>query len=179
MFFLLHEYSMLDTTASCPYDSIVGDFTCISTVAAKSLIDHSNVKEQVTATANQHLSAYEKLKLMRTGTTNVATGSKIPGDALIGELIASNTILLPIPLDPHSRWGPIFENFLFHNPPMEGLEFPTNRSNAARIYDMATNFPCPLGIVPTACVHWKTEKTRKFYGHLYTPPRPNSSHSNN
>ena len=95
---------------------------------------------------------------MRAGTTDGATGSKISGDALIGELIAGNTILLPISLDPHGRWGPMFENFLFHNLPKERLNFPDDWSNATRMYDMATSYPCPLGIVPTASVRWKAKK---------------------
>ena len=109
---------------------------------------------------------------MRAGTTDGATGSKISGDTLIGELIANNTILLPIPLDPHGRWGPMFENFLFHNPPKERLEFLDGRPNAARMYSMATNHPWPLGTVPTVGVCWKTNKTRKFFGHSYTAPTP-------
>lgn len=119
------------------------------------------------------MGAHERLKLMCAGTIDGATGSKISGDTLIVELIVSNTILLSIPLDPYGRWGPMFENFLFHNPPKERLDFPDDRPNAARMYDMATNHPCPLGIVTTACVRWKTEETIAFFGHSYTTPTPN------
>ena len=41
-----------DTTASCPYDSVGANLTCISTAAVKPLIKNSNVKDQVTATAD-------------------------------------------------------------------------------------------------------------------------------
>ena len=53
---------------------------------------------------------------MRAGTIDVATGTKISGDTLIGELTASNTILLPIPLDPHGRWGLMFEKLPIPQP---------------------------------------------------------------
>ena len=45
-------------------------------VTAKPLIDHSNVKEQVTATADQGFGAHERLKLMHTSTTYAAMEPK-------------------------------------------------------------------------------------------------------
>ena len=40
------------------------------------------------------------------------------------------------------------------------------------MHDQATRHPCPLGIIPTACVKWKRRKKSKFYGHSHTAPTP-------
>jgi len=141
--------------ATCPYNTMSGDVTCIKPVEDTALMVSANVKETVTAAAVKHLQNHERLKLMRAGTTDAATEDKIHGDVLIGELIQRRIILLPMPIDPHGKWGPMFDQFLFGTRPPDPLVFRANRPNATRMHELATRHPYPLGIIPTACVKWK------------------------
>ena len=100
-------------------------------------------------------------------------GDKIHGDVLIGELVQRKIILLPMPIDPHGKWGPMFDQFLFGTRPPDPLVFRANRPNATRMDELATKHPCPMGIIPTACVKWKQQDQRKqLYGHSHTAPTP-------
>ena len=170
--FDLDQTTSNEMTATCPYNTIGGDVTCIRPIEDTTPVESTNVKETVTAAAVKHLQTHERLKLMRGGTTNAATDDKIRGDVLIGELIRKKIILLPMPIDPHGRWGPMFDLFLFGTRPPDQLEFRTNRPNAAAMHDLATHHPCPSGIIPTANIKWKRNKTAKFYGHSHTAPTP-------
>ena len=143
-----------------------------SPIEDTALVVSANVKESVTAAAVRHLQTHERLKLMRNGTTDAATDDKIRGDILIGELIQKRIILLPMPIDPHGQWGPMFNQFLFGTRPPDQLGFQANRPNAAAMHDLATHHPCLLGIIPTACIKWKRNKTSRFYGHSHTAPTP-------
>jgi len=82
-----------------------------------------------------------------------------------------------MPIDPHGKWGLIFDQFLFGTRPPDPLEFRNNRPNATIMHDLATRHPCPLGVIPTACVKWKQNERTKFYGHFHTAPTPNSTSS--
>ena len=77
-----------------------------------------------------------------------------------------------MPIDPHGRWGPMFDRFLFGTRSPESLELRANNPNATRMHDLAPSHPSPLGIIPTACIKWKHDKSRKFYGHSHTSPTP-------
>jgi len=67
-------------------------------------------------------------------------------------------------------------NPLQHRPPSFQLrkQFKPNRPNAKLMYDRATTFPSPLGILHTADHHWNSKKTRQhqFFGHSHTAPTP-------
>jgi len=161
-----------DMTATCPYNAMGGDVTCIKPSEPSALLDPANAKEIVTAAAVKHLQVYERQKLMRQGTSDAATENRVSGDTLIGELLLRKTILIPMPIDPHGKWGPMFDRFLFGTRPPDPLEFRANRPNATRMHDLASRHPCPLGIIPTACIKWKRNKRTKFYGHSHTSPTP-------
>ena len=50
--------------------------------------------------------------------------------------------------------------------------FQHTHPNATAMYQRASTFPCPLGIVHTASANWKRCSDRKFFGHSYTAPTP-------
>ena len=56
---------------------------------------------------------------MQQGTSDAATEDKVSGDTLIGELLRRKTILIPMPIDPHGKWGPMFDRFLVNTMPPE------------------------------------------------------------
>jgi hypothetical protein len=161
-----------EMTTTCTYNILGGDVTCIKPIEDTALVVSVNLKETVTAAAVKHLQTHERLKLMRNGTTDAATDDKVRGNILIGELIQKRIILLSMPINPHGQWGPMFNQFLFGMRPPDQLGFQANRPNAAAMHDLATQHPCPLGIIPTACIKWKRNKTSRFYGHSHTAPTP-------
>lgn len=109
---------------------------------------------------------------MRMNKTDEA-GVKIMGDVCMGDLYHGGNVMIPFVICPHGAFGPSLLNFLFHYDPIKPMEaFPANRPYAQMMYDRATSAPCPLGIVTTACINWKNNKTRTFYGHSYTAPSP-------
>jgi len=159
-----------EMTATCPYNLLGGDVTCIKPIEDTMIVVSANVKETVTAAVVKHLQDHERLKLMRGGTTDAVTANKMHGDVLIGELIQRKIILLPMPIDLHGKWGLMFDQFLFGTRPPDPLEFRKNRANATIMHAQATRHPCPLGLILTACVKWKRHKKLKFYGHSHTAP---------
>ena len=159
--------------AFCPYSTCGGDVTIVRPVPPSDLATTEDVIETVTAAAEEHLQQWgERKKLMRVATDDPFTHSKIPGDQLIGEILDANTILIPWAFDPHGNMGPMLQGFLFGRQAHTAISFPDSRPNATRMYNRATNFPCPLGIVPMAAAAWKRIGKRKFFGHSYTAPTP-------
>ena len=151
-----------EMAATCPYNIMVGVVTCIKTIEDMAPVSSANVKEIVMAVAVKHLQTYKRLQLMRQGTIDTATEDKIAGDTLIRELLCCNTILIPMPIDPHGKWGPMFDRFLFNTRPPDLLKFCINRPNATLMHDLATQHPCPPGIIPMACIKWKRDTCTKF-----------------
>ncbi len=96
----------------------------------------------------------------------------IQGDAVIGDLLRQNMILIPFAIDPHGRWGPILDNFLFSSKCSSNYTFPESRPNAKLMFCRATTQLCPLGILKTADHIWKKTKNRQFFGYSYTAPSP-------
>ena len=120
-----------------------------------------------------HLQKAERAKLRRADRVDSVNKKKISGDRVIGWLIRSERVLLPWAIDPHGRWGPIFENFLFHHRPRAPQKpFAANRPNAQLMLARISQTPCPAGIIPTATAIWKMTKSRQFYGHSHLAPMP-------
>ncbi len=82
------------------------------------------------AIANKHLQFFERNKLKRkTKRDDSAEQNLIHGDTVIGDLLSQNMILLPIPIDPHRRWGPITEKFLHLSSKPLQYNFRSDRPN--------------------------------------------------
>jgi hypothetical protein len=131
----------------------------------------------LTANADTNLQDFERNKLNRK--TNTAAEPSIPGDAVIGNLLNNQAVLIPLAIDGHGRLGPMFNAFLYGTPqpPIPPRkQFKPSRPNAKAMYHRATNFPSPLGILHTADYHWKatttSQRDRQFFGHSHTAPTP-------
>ena len=124
------------------------------------------------ANANTHLQKYEKKKIGRDNKTDPTTGIITVGDTIIGELLTRNMVLIPLAIDPHGRFGPLLQTFLFDTEPATPISFTTNKPNATSMYSKITTFPSPKGILKLADHNWKISKTRAFYGHSYSAPTP-------
>ena len=80
-------------------------------------------------------------------------------------------------LDPHGRWGPMLQNFLFNYKARVAqatwkTDQPHAKPNANAMFARISNPPCPSGIVLTAAAAWNANRSRKFYGHSHTAPTP-------
>ena len=162
---------------SSTYTSIGFDIT-ITKVPNPPPIDSSTPNDCITkntANADSNLQDYERSKLNRN--TNYKTSPTISGEAVIGNLLNNNTILIPIAIDGFGRLGPMFRATLFGTTPPQlqpRKQFKANKPNAKKMYERATTFPAPLGILRTADHHWNsnTTKPRQFFGHSHTAPTP-------
>jgi len=157
----------------CPFSTIGGDITITPPVPLSDFSTSDDVIESVAAAAETHLQTRERKKFMRDGKKDTITGELIPGQRVMGDLVRSDVVLIPMAIDPHGHWGPMTQNLLCHYTPREDLHFPTSHPHAAAMYARAITPPCPSGLIPTAAINWKHNKTRRFFGHSYTAPTPN------
>ena len=158
---------------SCPFTNVGGDVTIASPVCPSQSHFHSvDVIESVAAKAEAHLQVVERKKYMRANKTG-DDGVTIMGDVCMGDLVNGNNVMMAFAISPHGEFGPILLNFLFHYMPRVPMKpFKANRPYAQIMHDRSTTTPCPLGVITTACVNWKRNKDRLFYGHSHTMPTP-------
>ena len=109
---------------------------------------------------------------MRAARKDSVTGVKIPGEQVIGALLERRVVLIAMVIDPHGKWGPDMDWFLFHIQPRKLLTFKDYKPNAAEMYRRVHDVSCPSGIIPAACAVWRQTKDRRFFGHSYTTPTP-------
>jgi hypothetical protein len=100
------------------------------------------------------------------------TGTFTVGDTIIGDLLTRSMVLIPLAIDPHGRFGPLLQTFLFDTEPATPISFTTHKPNATSLYSKITTFPSPKGILKLADHNWKISITRAFYGHSYSAPTP-------
>ena len=132
----------------------------------------------LTANADVFLQDFERKKLNRTN--NTRANPPVPGEAVIGDLLRSNRLLIPIAIDANGHIGPMFQYTLYGTipPPIPPRkQFKPNRPNAKAMYERATSLPAPSGILLEADHHWKhTQRTqpttRRFFGRSYMAPTP-------
>ena len=74
---------------------------------------------------------------MQHGKKDVVTGELIPVQRVMGDLVHSDVVLIPMAIDPHGNWGPLTQNLLYHHTPRKELKFPTSHLHAAAIYHRA------------------------------------------
>ena len=158
--------------SQCPYGDVGFDITIPPplTFIPEEFDDESEI---VTARAEIHLQNYERKKFMREGAADQITAHSLSGDEIIQQLLDSNKVLLPLPIDHLGRWGPIFHNFILHHTPTQDIALPRTRLAAKAMLTRATNFPCPSGILHTATSCWRASNpTNRFYGFSHTAPTP-------
>ncbi len=89
-------------------------------------------------------------KLNRGNKRDPTTGTTIPGDTIIGDILHNNTTLIPFAIDPFGRLGPILHHFLFGTRPTVPLSFPPSQPHATEMCTRITTFPSPTGILQLA-----------------------------
>jgi hypothetical protein len=161
-----------DAPEPCPFSIVGGDVTITSSAPPSDFSNSADAIQLVSAAADLHMQKKEKLKLERRNNYDRATEEVTLGEDVISELIDKKIVLIPLAVDPHGRLGPMFNGFLFDTIPPQPPKLQASKPNAKRMYNIATSYPCPRGIVTSACINWKRNKRRKFFGHSYTAPTP-------
>lgn len=160
------------TQTLCPFSTIGADITITHSAPTPTFRPLDDVIS-VSARADQHLQKSEYRKYKRPNKKDINDKSiTINGDAVLGDILQQNMVLLPFALDPHGRFGPLLNNFLFNTKTTIQYRFKPNRQNAQVMFRRATTAPCPIGILSTADSIWKNTKNRNFFGHSYTSPTP-------
>ena len=162
-----------NVTQSCPFSTIGADITITSLPTSPTFpLSSPDVIQKLAANADSHLQLAEKRKLGRVNKRDPATTAPILGDAVIGDILQNNMVLLPFAFDPLGRFGPILRHFLLNSTPHQHLDFHPSRPNATKMYKRIMTFPCPKGILPLADHNWTHSRTREFFGHSYSSPTP-------
>ncbi len=117
----------------------------------------------------------KKRKLNRCNKRDPTTGTTIPGDAIIGNILHNNMTLIPFAIDPFGHLGPILCHFLFGTRPTVPLSFPPSQPYATEMYKRITTFPSLTGILQLANNNWTTHQPCHFFGHSYSSPTPSIS----
>ena len=101
-------------------------------------------------------------------------GNIITGEEMMGKLLDSNKVLIPMVVSPNGRWGPMFHAFLFGGQDEPSLRFHNTSANASRMYHRARSPAAQGGIIPRAFSRWKATKAKEqhFYGSSWSTPTP-------
>jgi hypothetical protein len=162
-----------NVTHACPYTSIGTDITISRPTPCPNFdLDSPEVSNILSANADAHLQVYKKQKLNRGNKRNPTTGTTIPGDGIIGDILHNNMTLIPFAIDPFGRLGLILCHFLFGTRPTVPLSFPPPRPHATEMYKHITTFPSSTGILQLADKNWTIHRPHHFFGHSYSSPTP-------
>jgi hypothetical protein len=108
-----------------PYTSIGADITISCPPPHPNFdLDSPDILNILSANADGHLQVYKKQKLNRGNKRGPKTGTTIPGDVIIGDILHNNTTLIPFAIDPFGHLGRILRHFLFGTGPNVPLSFP-------------------------------------------------------
>ena len=118
----------------CPFSTIGGNITITPPVPPSDFTTSDDVVESIAAAAETHLQTRERKKFMRDGKKDAIMGEHIPGQRIMGDLVRSDAVLIPMAINPHGHWGPLAQNLLCHYTPRVDLKFPTSHPHAAAMY---------------------------------------------
>ncbi len=113
-----------NVTHACPYTSISANITISCPPPHPNFdLNSPDVLNILSANADAHLQVCKKQKIDRGNKRNPTTGTTIPGDAIIGNILHHNMTLIPFVIDPFGRLGPILCHSLFSTRPTVPLFF--------------------------------------------------------
>jgi hypothetical protein len=119
-----------NVTHACLYTSIGADITVSCPLPHPYFdLDSPDVLNILSANADN-----KKRKLNRGNKRNPTTGTTIPGNAIIGNILHNNMTLITFVIDPFGRLSPILCHFLFGTRPTVPLSFPPSQPHATEMY---------------------------------------------
>ena len=107
----------------------------------------------------------EKMKFARrTGGTNKLTNRTISADDVIGEILSSNNVFIPIAVGPFGELGSMFRRFIDNVSTLPLPSFPSNRPHALRAARLATDCRTPYNLFAKSDYIWKRDHNGFFDG---------------
>ena len=82
------------------------------------------------------------------------TQLSLTGKDVIQSLVDKNIALIPAAIDPHGKWGPMFDSLLTGYRAITPHIFNQENQAAATMHERATSHPCPTGIIQQATKNW-------------------------
>jgi hypothetical protein len=117
----------------------------------------------------------ESMKFARPrGETNPITARTVPPDDVIGEIINSNQVFIPIAVGPFGGLGSLFCRFIEDVNTLPLPSFPTDRPNTARAAKLATNHQTAYNVLGKADQKWKATKPSKCFDGSYLSQLPST-----
>ena len=151
-----------------PLDRIGIDVTVISSAASSSAASQIAQKKE----SDSRLQDGELKKFNRNGYTNPDTGVTLTGDEIIGEILQTNSALLPFTVTEFGQLGSLARRFLYGTDAMPLPSFENDQVNAKAAAELARSKKVPRGILPRANAIWRKECPDEFYGYSYKAMDP-------
>jgi hypothetical protein len=98
----------------------------------------------------------EKMKFARrTGGTNPITNTTLSADEVIGEILDTNNVFIPIVAGPFGGFGSLFRRFIESHRILPLPDFSADRPNATRAAALAVTNRTPYNVLGKADKIWK------------------------
>ena len=149
-------------------DRIGIDVTVISSAASSSAASRTAQHKE----SNVRLQDGEQKKFAREAYTNGDSGVTLTGDEIIGEILSSNSALIPFTVTEFGQLGSLAQRFLYGTDAMALPHFDDDQVNAKAAAELARSKKVPRGILPRANAVWRRECPDEFYGHSYKAMDP-------
>ena len=105
----------------------------------------------------------EKEKFCRKGHTDKGSNTTLTGDEIIGEILNTNSALLPITVTEFGQFGSLFERFLFGREAIKIPNFSDNQQNTKEAAKLAHSTKVPHSVLPRANEIWRKEHEGFFW----------------
>ena len=137
--------------------------TVISSAASSSAASQTAQNKE----SNVRLQDGEQKKFNREAYTNDDTGVTLTGDEIIGEILTTNSALIPFTVTEFGQLGSLAQRFLYGTDAMPLPQFDDDQVNAKAAAELARSKKVPRGILPRANAVWRRECPDEFYGYSY------------
>ena len=162
------DHLLGDSIWRSPLNRIGFDVYVISSNASTSTKAQTNKKKK----SDIRLRDGEKEKFCRKGHTDKGSSTTLTGDEIIGEILNTNSALIPITVTEFGQFGSLFERFLFGREALKIPNFSDNQKNAKAAAKLARSTKVPHSVLPRANEIWRKEHEGGFFGHSYKAMDP-------
>ena len=165
--------SSLDTGAwRTPYSRIGFDVTIIH---SNKPLSSTTSKAAEYPECDLRLRDGERSKFMRArGGTNDITKQTLSPDEVIGEILNTNSVLIPIAVGPFGNTGSLFNRFMDTTDPLPLPDFPADKPNAARAAKRAVHHRTPYDVLGKADRNWKEQFGDMLFDGSYLANSPSN-----
>jgi hypothetical protein len=108
----------------------------------------------------------------RTGGTNPITNKTLSADEVIGKILDTNNVFIPIAVGPHGQFGSLFRRFIESHKTLPLPTFSQERPNATRAANLAVTNRTPYNVLGTADKLWKEPQGNKLFDGSYLSQPP-------